>query len=134
MYEVMTIPTISHLPWNFENWNKYWKGFLLRPGHCCRVLGLFWTFHIYTTMLNAYPTIFCFQILGLLSSFRFVWINLTRCTKKKIKFFNTDSNFQILKADEISLESSSFVHCEYCIFKLLSAKINFFYILQLRRH
>ena len=40
--------------------------------------------------------------------------------------FNTYSNFQHFKANEISLESSSFVYCEYSIFKLLSAKINFF--------
>ena len=32
-----------------------------------------------------------------------------------------------IKANEISLESSSFVHCEYCIFKLLDAKIKFFF-------
>ena len=31
--------------------------------------------------------------------------------------FNTDFNFQPFRANEISLESSSFVHCQYCIFK-----------------
>ena len=31
---------------------------------CCQILGLFWTFHTHTAMLNAHPTIFC---LGLLS-------------------------------------------------------------------
>ena len=31
--------------------------------------------------------------------------------------FNTYFNFQPLRANEISLESSSFVHCEYCFFK-----------------
>ena len=35
---------------------------------CCWILGLFPTFHIHTMMLNAHRTIFCFQILGLLSS------------------------------------------------------------------
>ena len=46
--------------------------------------------------------------------------------KKYWYFINTYSNFQHFKANE-SLESSSFVHCEYCIFKLLSAsRINFF--------
>ena len=48
--------------------------------------------------------------------------------------FNIYSNFQRFEANEISLESSSFVHCKYCIFKLLSARINFFYILHLRLH
>ena len=33
-----------------------------------------------------------------------------------------------IKANEISLESLSFVHCKYCIFKLLDAKIKFFFI------
>ena len=31
--------------------------------------------------------------------------------------FNTYFNFQPFRANEISLESSSFIHCEYCIFK-----------------
>ena len=37
-------------------------------------------------MLNAHPTIFRFPVLGLLSSFIFVWIDLTGCTKKKLNF------------------------------------------------
>ena len=53
---------------------------------CCRVLGLFQTFHAHTTMLNAHPTIFCYRVLSLLSSFSFVWIHLTRCTEKKLNF------------------------------------------------
>ena len=36
---------------------------------CLRVLGLFRTFHAHTTMLNARPTIFCFQVLGLFVTF-----------------------------------------------------------------
>ena len=30
--------------------------------------------------------IFCFRVLGLLSSFSFVWIDPIRCTKKKLSF------------------------------------------------
>ena len=30
---------------------------------------------------------------------------------------NTYFNFQPIRANEISLESSSFLHCQYCIFK-----------------
>ena len=37
-------------------------------------------------MLNAHPTIFYFQVLGLLSSLSFVSIDLSRCTKKKWSF------------------------------------------------
>ena len=37
-------------------------------------------------MFNAHPTIFRFPVLGLLSSFIFVWIDLTGCTKKKLNF------------------------------------------------
>ena len=39
---------------------------------CCRVLGLFQTFHAHSTILNAHPTIFCFRVLGLFASFGFV--------------------------------------------------------------
>ena len=46
--------------------------------------------------------------------------------------FNTYSNFQHFKANEIPLEALSFVPCEYCLFKLLSARINFFHILHFR--
>ena len=53
---------------------------------------------------------------------------------KKIQVFNTYSNVQLFKANAVSLESPSFVHCVYYIFKLLSAKINFFYILHFRLH
>ena len=35
------------------------------------------TFHTHTTMLDAQPTIFCFRVLGLLSSFGFLQIDLT---------------------------------------------------------
>ena len=62
---------------------------------CSRVLALFRTFHIYTTMLNAHPTIFYFQVLGFWSSFSFVSIDPSRCTKKKWSFsiLNLISNF-----------------------------------------
>ena len=83
---------------------------------CLRVLGLFRTSHAHTTMLNAHPTIFCYRVLSLLSSFSFVWIDLTRCTKKKLNF-SIPTNFRLFKANAVSLESSSFVHYEYCIFK-----------------
>ena len=32
------------------------------------------------------PHDFCYRVLSLLSSFSFVWIDLTRCTKKKLDF------------------------------------------------
>ena len=53
---------------------------------CCRVLSLYQTFHAHTTKLNAHPTIFRYRVLSLLSSFSFVWIDLTRYTKKKLNF------------------------------------------------
>ena len=58
--------------------------FCLLRFFCFRVLGLFRRFHTHThtTMLNAHPTIFYFQVLGLLSSFSFVSIDSSRCTKK----------------------------------------------------
>ena len=42
---------------------------------------------------------------------------------------NTYFNFQLFRANKISVESSSFVHCQYCIFKWLSTKLNFFHFL-----
>ena len=57
------------------------------------VLGLFSSFgfvsnisHTHTTVLNAHPTILYFRVLGFLSSFSFVWIDPSRCTKKKLSF------------------------------------------------
>ena len=41
--------------------------------------------------------------------------------------FNTYFNFQLFRANKISVESSSFVHCQYNIFKWLSTKVNFFF-------
>ena len=35
-------------------------------------------------MLNAHLAIFCFGVLGFLSSFSFVWIDPSRCNKKKL--------------------------------------------------
>ena len=39
---------------------------------CFQVLGLFRTFHAHIAMLNARPTIFCFRVLGLFASSGFV--------------------------------------------------------------
>ena len=45
----------------------------------------------------------------------------TQNSKRNLKLGNK------IKANEISLESSSFVRCEYCIFKLVDANIKFFF-------
>ena len=63
---------------------------------CCRVLGLFQTFHAHSTILNAHPTIFCFRVLGLFASFGFVcefWVcfqhstHTPRCSTSTLRFF-----------------------------------------------
>ena len=92
-----------------------------------QVLGLLSSFgfvsiiphtHTHTTVLNAHPTIFYFRVLGFLSIFSFLWINPTRYTncKKKLCFLIPILIYNFW-SQMVPLKSSSFVHCEYCIFK-----------------
>ena len=63
--------------------------FVLEFWVCSRVLGLFQTFHTHTHTHHGAqrpPHDFFSRALGFLSSFSFVWIDPSRCTKKKLSF------------------------------------------------